>query len=134
MKKIVALAAIALFALTGCASTSATPSVTETVYVSPDDNSGNSYSSIEAEFEMYMGAVGTPQWMLDDPEIMAILIDQANNTCGYIDDGQSKDDIVWMLTLASESSNPDQVVMDAMLAATVAATYTYCPEYEGFFE
>jgi hypothetical protein len=131
MKKVIALSAVALLTLTGCAM--GTPTVTETVYVTPDSNSSSSSSSVETEFKMYMEAVGTPTWMLNDRDMLDILINQAKDTCGYIKDGQTKDDIVSALTIAAYSTGADDVVVDAMVAATVASTYTYCSQYQGFF-
>ena len=67
-------------------------------------------------------------------EALDILIDQAKTTCGYIDDGDSKSDIIWIITLAAEQSNSSQEIVDAFLAASVAATFVYCPEYQGFWD
>ena len=134
--KLALLSAVALLFLSAC-SGSATPQETVTITAQPESNnsSSNSGSSSnkKADFIMYMGVAGVPDYMLQG-EALAILIDQAQTTCGYIDDGDSKEDILWMLTLAHESSNTDQEVLDAFLAASVAATFVYCPEYQGFWD
>jgi hypothetical protein len=90
-------------------------------------------SSVEDDFIMYMTVVGTPSWMLEG-EALDILVDQAQTVCGYIGDGDSKSDIIWIITLAAEQSNSSQEIIDAFLAAAVAGTYTYCPQYEGFWD
>ena len=131
--KLAALTAAALLTLTACAG-GATPQETVTITAQPESNNSSSSSTSKTEdFIMYMGVAGIPDYMLQG-EALDILIDQAKTICGYIDDGDSKEDILWMLTLAHESSGTDQAVMDAFLAASVAATYVYCPEYQGFWE
>ena len=131
--KLALLSAVALLFLSACTS-SATPQATVTVTAQPD--SGNSSSSSvnkTDEFIMYMGVAGVPDYMLTG-EALDILIDQAKTTCGYIDDGDSKSDIIWIITLAAEQSNSSQEIVDAFLAASVAATFVYCPEYQGFWD
>ena len=131
--KFAAIAAAALLTLSACAG-NATPQETVTVTAQPDSgNSSSSSSSKTEDFIMYMGVAGIPDYMLQG-EALSILIDQAKTVCGYIDDGDSKEDILWMLTLAHESSGTDQEVLDAFLAASVAATFVYCPEYQGFWD
>ena len=131
--KFAAIAAAALLTLSACAG-NATPQETVTVTAQPDSgNSSSSSSSKTEDFIMYMGVVGIPDYMLQG-EALSILIDQAKTVCSYIDDGDSKEDILWMLTLAHESSGTDQEVLDAFLAASVAATFVYCPEYQGFWD
>jgi hypothetical protein len=117
------------------------PTETVTVEASPsksptqESNSGGSSSSasVEDEFIMYMTVVDTPSWMLEG-EALDILVTQAKTVCGYIGDGDSKSDIIWIITLAAEQSNSSQEIIDAFLAAAVAGTYTYCPQYEGFWD
>ena len=133
MNKLVALLAVGVLTLTGCTATTPAPAVTETVTVQPDDNGGSSSTSVRDDFKMYLAVGGVPQYMIDDPGIVDALIGQAQSVCSHIDAGQSKEEITWALTTAA-SSESDQDVVTAFLAASVAATYTYCPEYEGFFE
>jgi hypothetical protein len=117
------------------------PTETVTVEASPsksptqESNSGASSSSasVEDEFIMYMTVVDTPSWMLEG-EALDILVNQAKTVCGYIGDGDSKEDILWIITLAAEQSDSSQEIIDAFLAAAVAGTYTYCPQYEGFWD
>ena len=133
--KFAAIAAAALLTLSACAG-NATPQETVTVTAQPDSgssNSGGSSSSKTEDFIMYMGVAGIPSYMLEG-EALDILIDQAKTTCGYIDDGDSKEDILWIITLAADQSGSSQEIIDAFLAASVAATYVYCPEYQGFWE
>ena len=135
MKKLLILGAVAVLTLTGCSVSAPAPTVTVTAEPDSGSSSGGSSSSSSKteDFIMYMGVAGIPSYMLEG-EALSILIDQAKTTCGYIDDGDSKDDIIWMLTLAHDASGTDQAVMDAFIAASVAATYVYCPEYAGFWE
>jgi hypothetical protein len=128
------LAALAL-TLSGCTSPSTpTVTVTETVTAQPSQGTNNSSNaSLESEFITLMKAVGTPSYLLEG-EALDILISQARDVCGYISDGDSVEDIVWIITLASAESGASDTVIDAFLAASVAGTYTYCPQYEGFFE
>ena len=131
--KLALLSAVALLFLSAC-SGSATPQETVTITAQPDSGSSSSSSSSKTEdFIMYMGVAGIPDYLLTG-EALDILIDQAKTTCGYIDDGDSKEDILWMLTVAHESSGADQEILDAFLAASVAATFVYCPEYQGFWD
>lgn len=134
MKKLLILGAVAALTLTGC--TVSEPAPTVTVTAEPDSGSssgGSSSSSTVDDFIMYMGVAGTPSYMLEG-EALDILVTHAKDVCSYIDEGQTKEDIIWTMTVGAEASGADQAVIDAFLAASVAATYTYCPEYEGFWE
>jgi hypothetical protein len=140
--KALALPTVALLFLTGC-STAPSPQATVTVTAeaaptttstsAPSEGTSSSLS-LDEQFDLYMIVAGTPDWMLEDRESRSILVDQAKTVCSYIADGDSPEDIIWILTLASESSGASTVVTDAFLAASVAATFTYCPQYEGFWE
>lgn len=129
------LAAIAL-TLTGCTTTASEPAATITVTAQPTKESsssgGSSSVSKDDTFMLMMVAAGTPSWLLEG-ETLTILEDQAKNTCEYIRDGMTKEEITLALFLVLDGS-ADQVVEDAFLAATVASTYSYCPEYEGFWD
>lgn len=137
MKKLIALGAAAALALAGCSSVPAPAvTVTETKTASSNSSSSNSSSStlsVEEEFVFLMMSVGTPSWMLEG-DALDILISQAKDVCGYIADGDSPDDIVWVMTLAASQSDVSDEIVDAFLAAAVAGTYTYCPQYEGFWD
>jgi hypothetical protein len=135
MKKLIAIAAIGLLTLAGCAASEPAPTVTATVTESaaPSNNSSSSSMSNEDTFVYLMESVGTPSYLLYG-ESLDILIGQAKDVCGYIDDGDSPEDIVWIITLAAESSNASDEIVDAFLAASVAGTYTYCPQHEGFWD
>jgi hypothetical protein len=133
IKKAIAVAAISVIALTGCATT--VPGPTETVYIEPDNNSSNNSSTdTRSEFILYMSVIGTPAWILNDDDMVDILVNQAKNTCGFIKDGMSKDDIIMALSVAAYESGADDVVIEAIVGASVASTYSYCPQYEGFFK
>lgn len=140
--KLLALSAVALLFLSGCTS-AASPQTTVTVTAdaapakttapAPKEDTSTELSTGE-KFDLYLTVGGVPSWMIEDRESRAILVDQAQTVCGYIDDGDSPDDILWIITLASSASDVDQYIIDAFLAASVAATYTYCPEHEGFWD
>lgn len=127
MKKTLIIAASTLLVLTGCASTAPTvtitaqpvPETTQPVAASPRDQLRDS-----------MIVLGAPEWALTESS-MDILVTVAQDTCDAIDSGMSADDIAWTAALAAEGQ--DQEVIDVFLMATVASTFTYCPEYEGFF-
>lgn len=134
MKKLLILGAVAVLTLTGCSVSAPAPTVTVTA--EPDSGSssgGSSSSSTVDDFIMYMGVAGIPSYMLEG-EALDILVTHAKDVCSYIDEGQTKEDIIWTMTVGADASGADQEVIDAFLAASVAATYTYCPEYEGFWE
>lgn len=141
MNKLLLLGVVGALTLTGCTATPTAPQATVTVTAEAQPTKAatsapkqtQSSSSVEEEFIMYMMIAGTPDWLLEG-EALDILVDQAQTVCGYIADGDSKEDIVWMLTIASEASDASPTITDAFLAATVAATYTYCPQYEGFWD
>lgn len=113
----------------------ASPSPTQEDHSDHDHEEDNSSSSmtVEEEFIMYMGVAGTPSWMLEG-DALDILVEQAENVCTYIRQGDSAEDILWMLTVASSESGANDTVVDAFLAASVAATYSYCPQYQGFWD
>jgi hypothetical protein len=138
LKKILAIAAIGLLTLAGCTVSEPAPTVTATVTETTkpstsNNNSSSSSLSTEEEFIVLMSAVGTPSWMLEG-EALDILVGQAKDVCGYISQGDSKDDITWVMVLAADQSNASDEVVDAFLAAAVAGTYTYCPQHEGFWD
>lgn len=137
MKKLLigGLVATALV-LTGCTTAEPAPAVTvtETAKPAPSTNNGSSSSmSVRDEFVMYMGVAGIPNYMVSG-EALDILVDHAQDVCGYIADGDSQEDILWILTIAAESSNSSDDIVEAFVAASVAATYTYCPQYQGFWD
>lgn len=132
MKKTFVIGAAALLTLTGCVAGTSQPGPTVTVTERAAQPSQPTQTNVREDFIYYMESVGTPKWMLSG-ESLEILIGQAKNVCEYIDDGDSKDDIIWYITSAQVSSNASEQVVDAIIAASVAATYTYCPQYKGFF-
>lgn len=128
------IAALALV-LSGCTTTpEATPTVTQTVTADPSPSSNTSLPAqgTQSDFIFLMESVGTPSYFLEG-EALDILIGQARSVCGLIDDGMSRDDIVWAVTLAASESGATDDVVDAFLAASVAGTYVYCPQHENFF-
>lgn len=137
MKKI-AIALTSLVLLAGCATTQPQVTVTETVTAKPQqsssssgsNNSSNSMSEDET-FEVMMLVVGTPSWFLEG-EALDILQRHAKDTCGYIRSGMTKEEITYVLVAGTAGG--DEEIVDAMLAASVAATYSYCTEYEGFWD
>ena len=138
MKKLlIGTALTAVLVLAGCAPTqepAPTVTVTQTAKApAPAQNNSSSTINVEDKFVLYMGAVGIPGYMLKG-EALDILINQARTVCGYIADGDSKEDITWMITLASSQSGVSDDIVTAFLAASVAGTYTYCPQYEGFWD
>jgi hypothetical protein len=125
------LAVIAL-ALTGCVATSEpAPTVAQTVTSETESSSSTSLTPDEL-FIVMMKSVDTPSYFLKG-ELLVVLQDQAKSTCGYIREGTSKEDILSSLMLAIQLSDADQEVLDAFMAATAAAVYSYCPEYKGFW-
>jgi hypothetical protein len=137
MIKKITIGVAALFLLTGCVADtpSSQPAPTVTVTERAEGSGGSASSSsnnVRDDFVMYMQAGGVASWMLKG-DALEVLIDQARNTCRYIDDGDSQEDIIWMITMAQMSSNADQEIVDAIIAASVAATYTYCPQHRGFW-
>ena len=138
MKKLLIGGITLALVLSGCTTTEPAPAVTvtETATSAPSTNNSNNSSSstnVRDEFVMYLGVVDTPSYMLYG-ESLDILIGQAKDVCSYIAEGDSPDDILWIITLAAESSNADDEIVNAFVAASVAATYTYCPQYEGFWD
>jgi PBP1b-binding outer membrane lipoprotein LpoB len=138
MKKIIIASALAgILVLAGCSTaTEPVATVTETVTAQPSKSSSSNSSSsmsVEEEFILLMSAVGTPSWMLEG-EALDILIGQAKDVCSYISQGDSKEDITWIMVLAADQSNASEEVVDAFLGAAVAGTYTYCPQHEGFWD
>ena len=134
------LAVVAL-ALTGCTTTvEPAPSETQTmvpapqiVIPEPESNDSGSISSADAMFIVMMEAVDTPSYFLEG-DLLYALQEQAINTCEYINQGMSSDDITLALVLAFADSDADEEVEDAFLAATVASVYSYCPQHGGFWE
>ena len=129
------LAAIAL-TLTGCTTTAEpAPTVTQTVTAAPKaTQESNSSSSLSKDdmFELMMISVGTPSYFLEG-ELLYLLQDVAKDTCGYIADGMSSSDIIFALSLILDGT-ADPEVEDAFMAATVASVYSYCPQYDGFWD
>jgi PBP1b-binding outer membrane lipoprotein LpoB len=140
--------AVAALALTGCVTaTEPEPVVAQTVtpepqvvtpepeVVTPEPESNKTDSSASADymFVSMMKAVDTPSYFLEG-ELLYLLQDQAKDTCGYIDEGMTSEEITLALVLAFDGSDSDQEVQDAFLSATVASVYSYCPEYQGFWE
>lgn len=136
--------AVAALALTGCTTVvEPEPTVNETVTPEPEivvpepepapDTSSSSLSSEDAMFDLMMRAVDTPNYLLEG-ETLRLLQDQAKDTCDYIDQGMNSDEITLALLLALDGSDADEDVKDAFMAATVASTYSYCTEYEGFWD
>jgi hypothetical protein len=137
MIKQITIGVAALFLLTGCVSgtPSSQPAPTVTITERAESSGGGSSSTssnVRDEFVVYLKAAGVSSWMLKG-DALDILIDQARNTCRYIDEGDTQDDIIWMITVAQLSSDADQEVVDAIIAASVAPTYTYCPQHRGFW-
>lgn len=128
MKKTMVIAATTLLVLTGCATTA--PTVTVTAQPVPSTEAPV-VSNPREELYSSLVALGAPSWALTS-DSMDILVGVAQDTCDAIDSGMSVEDIAMTAVLASEGA--DQEVVDVFLMATVAATYTYCPEYQGFFE
>ena len=133
--------AVAALALTGCTNATelepvqaATPEP-DIVAPTPEPETNNSSSELTEDvmFELMMRAVDTPEYFLEG-ELLELLQDQAKDTCGYIDEGMDADEITLALVLALDGSDADQEVEDAFLSATVASTYSYCPEYDGFWD
>lgn len=135
--KFIALSAVALLALSGCSSTPAAPQATVTVTAEAEPQNTvtskpkSNTTSVKEDFVSRMDYLGVESWMLTG-EALGLLIDMAHTTCEAIDNGSTADDITWMMTVAGQDSSEE--VMYASLAAAVVATYTYCPEYEGFFD
>ena len=132
MNKAILIGAVAsLLVLTGCATTEPTPTVTVTETAKASTT--QSKSSVREDFVFYMSAIETPSYLLRG-DSLDILVGQAQDVCSYIAGGSSSEDILWILTLADAASNTSDEVVDAFLDASVVATYTYCPEYEGFWD
>tara|TARA_R110000782_G_scaffold155051_6_gene247350 strand:- start:199 stop:654 length:456 start_codon:yes stop_codon:yes gene_type:complete len=127
----------ALLVLTGCATTEPTPTVTvtETATAVPAEtkSSTKSRSSVEDDFIMYMELADLPSYYYED-SLLEFLINQANTTCGFIDDGYDADTIVALISVAASTTGASDDSTLAFLAASVAATYTYCPEHAGFWD
>lgn len=136
MNKLMLLGMAGVLALAGCSSTTAAPQATVTVTAESQPKNTvtskpkSNTTSVRDDFVVRMAYLGVEDWMLEG-EALSLLIDMANTTCEAIDEGSTPDDITWMMTVAGQDSSEE--VMFASLAAAVTATYTYCPEYEGFF-
>jgi hypothetical protein len=137
MQKLLILGLTGLLVLTGCATTEPTPTVTvtETATAVPAEtkSSTKSRSSAEDDFVMYMGLADLPSYYLEDA-LLELLISQANTACGLIDDGYDADTIVALISVAASRTGASDDSTLAFLAASVAATYTYCPEHAGFWD
>jgi hypothetical protein len=137
MQKLLILGLTGLLVLTGCATTEPTPTVTvtETATAVPAETKSptQSRSSLEDDFMYYMSIADLPSYYLEQP-IFDILIEQAHTTCGFIDEGYDADTILALISIAASSTGAGEESTLAFLAASVAATYTYCPEYEGFWD
>ena len=133
--------AIAALALTGCTTNAEPePSVfqnvapeSQVVIPEPEVNDSGSISNADTMFILMMGAVDTPSYFLEG-DLLYSLQEQAITTCGYIDQGMTSDQITDVLIQVILESDADQEVKDAFMAATVASVYSYCPEYQGFWE
>jgi hypothetical protein len=133
------LAVVAL-ALTGCTTTEAAPSVfqnvepeSQVVVPEPESNDSSSISNADDMFVIMMEAVDTPSYFLEG-DLLYTLQEQAVTTCGYIDQGMTSEQVTNILIEVILGSDADQEVKDAFMAATIASVYSYCPEYQGFWE
>lgn len=137
MKKLLALSLAGVLTLAGCAASPAASQPTITVTADAPTQKATTApkppTNTEDTFIFLMESVGTPSYMLYG-DALDILIDQARTTCGYIADGDTKEDITWIITVAASQSGVSDEIVDAFLAASVAATYSYCPQYEGFWD
>lgn len=150
MKRMMALALLSAFTLTGCVvseseqpssnsgsqdteTTETRPSLPEPEIVEEELIHPEDFGMTDDEMFRYLLETDLPSWMLEG-EAFEILKDQALTTCEYIRQGDSAEDILWILTMAQEGTDVSQEVEDAFLSATVASTFTYCSEYDGFFE
>jgi hypothetical protein len=123
----VGLTATAL-ALAGCTAVTEPP-VSQATTSAPQ----SSASSADYTFLSMLQVADIPSYFLEG-DLLYALQEQAIITCGYIDGGMTSDSIILALAIAFEDSGADQDVKDAMLAATVASTYSYCPQYENFWD
>lgn len=131
MNKLLVIGGLATLALAGCAAPAPANTVTVTATPAPLVEETATSTTPREDLEFYLIYLGAPSWALT-PDSLDILVDVANDTCDAIDSGMSQEEIAYTAALAGEGA--DQDVIDVFLMATVAATYTYCPEHEGFFE
>jgi hypothetical protein len=132
MKRLITLGIVGVLALSGCsASSQPQPTVTVTAEVAQPQQA--SKSTQRDEFKMYMEVAEVGDYLLSDTGI-DILIDHAKNVCNYIREGMTASEITYLMTTAYALSDVDTDVFDALLAASVASVYVYCPEYVTFWD
>ena len=138
MKKLSIISVSAVIALSGCtqaelAPVAEEPVVAQAVEVAQPVEESRPLS-LDEEFAVYLAVAGVSDLFLQG-EAFEILVGQANETCNFIDYGDSPETIMSYLEIAIEiTDETNQEVVDALVAASVAGTYTYCPEHEGFWD
>lgn len=129
--------AVVTLALTGCATAvEPEPTVTQSATPAPQAVTPEPQSSAlseDAMFLMMMEAVDTPGYFLEG-ELLETLQDQAKSTCDFIDQGMTADDITLALITTVNGSDSTEDVKNAFMAATIASVYSYCPEYDNFWD
>lgn len=126
------MAIVGVLGLSGC-SASSQPQPTVTVTAEAAQPQQTTKTTQRDDFLMYMEAAEVEDYLLSDSGL-DILIDQAKDVCGYIREGQTSEDITYLLTIANAISDTDPDIFDAFVAASVASVYVYCPEYITFWD
>ena len=132
MKRLITLGIVGVLALSGCsASSQPQPTITVTAEVAQPQQT--SKSTQRDEFKVYMQIAEVDDSLLSDAGMDA-LINHAKDVCGYIREGMTSSEITYLMTTAYALSDVDVDVFDALLVASVASVYVYCPEYVTFWD